>query len=210
MQKIIIVALFLATVSVNAQKLELGLSLGPGKTYICEDLDKSIEVDYYLPVSLASELKFTQIDSKWGVKLRLHYIESAVDGINLPPAAAETFEGYVSTWSAFLMFEKDIVKDASSFGYNFGLGITRETVQIDTSDPWNYNKSEFPSITLGGHYTFKINESFDFQILPILIIQDPYRLIDYLTGTADPKIGGEDLSILLNFGIKYNFFKKVQ
>jgi hypothetical protein len=133
-----------------------------------------------------------------------------VYGTNWDPNMAETIEGYVSTWSAFLLFENDIKKAGSVFGFNFGLGFTNETLQIDTSDPWNYYRNNFPTLALGGHYTFKMNERFDFQILPIILVQDPYRLIDYLTGTIDPTVAREDLSILVNFGIRYNLLKKVQ
>jgi hypothetical protein len=210
MRKFILSFLVLTTIATNAQKLEFGLSVGTGKTYIIEDLDKSIEVEYYLPVSFASDLKFTPFNSKWGIKLRLNYIESAVEGINLPPNMAEPFDGYVSTWTTFLLLENEILKDYSSYGFNFGLGFTDEILEIDVKDPWNYYRNKFPTLALGGHYTFKLNDNFDIQILPIFLVQDPYRLIDYLGGIVDPTIAREDLSILINFGIRYNILKKFQ
>jgi hypothetical protein len=210
MRKSIFGLLLLLTIAANSQKLEFGLSVGTGKTYIFEDLDKNIQVDYYLPVSLASDLKFTPLNSRWGIKLRLNYIESAVDGINLPPNMAEPFEGYVSTWTTFLLLENEIIKDNSSYGFNFGLGYTDETLEIDVNDPWNYYKNNYPTVAFGGHYTYKMNDNFDFQLFPVILVQDPYRLIDYLTGIVDPTIAREDLSILLNFGIRYNFLRKAQ
>lgn len=210
MRKSIFGLLVLTTIAANAQTLEFGLSIGSGKTYIFEDTDKSIEVDYYLPLSLVSDLKFTPGNSDWGIKLRLHYLESAVEGINLPPNPAESFEGYVSTLTTFLLLENEIIKGNSSYGFNFGLGFTDETLEIDVNDPWNYYKNKFPTLALGGHFTFKMNDNFDFQLLPIILVQDPYRMIDYLTGTVDPTIAREDLSILINFGIRYNLLKKVQ
>ena len=210
MRKFIFVFFILTSYSVKAQKLEFSLSGGTGKTYIIESLDKSVDVNYGLPLSMTTELKFTPQNSKWGLKIRLHDIQSAMFGQNWMPNMAGGINGYISSRSTFLLLENTINKNKSTFGFNFGLGYTNETRLDNKDSPWDKVSNKYPTLTFGANFSFKINNELDFQILPIVLVQDPFRSISYLTGKLEPTLAGEDLSILINFGIRYNILRNLQ
>ena len=59
MKKSILVFLLLSTTFSFGQKLDFGLSVGTGKSYLFESIDKTVNVNYRIPISLMTEIKFT-------------------------------------------------------------------------------------------------------------------------------------------------------
>ena len=195
------VLLLTATFS-NAQKLDFSFSSGTGKAYIFESIDKSINVNYSMPLSLLTEIKYTPKDKKWGLKLRIHNVQSTIVGENW--INKTLLDGYINSTTTSLLLEKEIQKKKFSFGYNFGLGLTREDLQPLQFFSSNDRTANYSSFTFGGHLSYKINQNFDFQILPIFVWQDPFKTIGVLAGKRRANLAMEDLSMFLNFGLKYN------
>jgi len=201
MKNLSLLFLLLTATFSKAQKLDFSISSGTGKTYIFESLDKNVNVNYSMPLSLLTEVKYTPKDKKWGLKLRIHNVQSTVVGenwINKTP-----LDGYINSTTTSLLLEKEIQRKKLSFGYNFGFGLTREHLQPLQFFNSNDRTTNYTSFTLGGHLSYKINQNFDFQILPIIVWQDPFKTIGVLTGKRRANLAMEDLSMFLNFGLKY-------
>jgi len=80
MKNLSLLFLLLTATFSKAQKLDFSISSGTGKTYIFESLDKNVNVNYSMPLSLLTEVKYTPKDKKWGLKLRIHNVQSTVVG----------------------------------------------------------------------------------------------------------------------------------
>ena len=205
MKKILLGFLLCSTTFVFAQKFDLGLSIGTGKSYLFESIDKSVDVKYGLPTSLLTELKFTPKDKNWGVKLRLHSIESTVIGQNWLDKTP--LNGYINSFTTSILLENEIAKKKYSYGFNFGFGLTKETIQPQQYAPTNKTTNNYNTISVGGHITYKLNKELDFQILPTLFWQDPFKSIGVLTGSRKANLAGEDFTMLVNFGLRYRLTK---
>lgn len=205
MKKLLLCVLICSTTLVFGQKFDFGLSIGTGKSYLFESIDKSVNVRYSLPMSLITELKFTPKDKNWGIMLRLNSIESTVTGqnwVNNTP-----LNGYINSFTTSLLLEKEIAKKKHSYGVNFGFGLTKETLQPQQYDPGTKTTQVYPSISVGGNIAFILNKDLDFQILPVLFWQDPFKSIGVLTRSRTANLAGEDLTLLLNFGLRYRITK---
>lgn len=205
MKKIsLIIFLFFLSISINAQQLDFSISAGTGKNYFFESIDKSVDVNYGLPLSLMTELKFTPQGKKWGIKLRVHNVQSTVTGQNWSKNLS--LNGYINILTTSLLLENEIVKKAHSYGFNFGFGLTKETLQPQQYS--NYTETvNYPSLSLGGHLTYKLNNELSFQILPTLLWQDPFKSIGAITGKRKANFADEDLTMLINFGVRYRLSK---
>ncbi len=208
----------------KAQKLDFAFSAGTGKAYIFESIDKSVNVSYGMPLSFLAETKFTPKNASWGVKLRFQSIETTIKGENwesrnsfttLPINAviASPLNGYVNSQTTSLLLEKEINKLAGTFGekfscgLNFGLGLTTETMQKQQTNSAEKTTKNYLSTTFGAHFTYKLNDNFDLQLLPTMLWQDPFKTISFLTGKTRPNLAGEDLSMMVNVGVRYKIFK---
>ena len=205
MKKTIVTLLTFWTISALGQKFDFALSAGTGKTYIFESLDKSVNVNYSLPMSLMTEVKFTPKEKSWGLKLRLHHLESGITGVNWE--SSTPLNGYINTLTTSLLLENEVIKSKFSYGFNFGLGITKETVQPQQYSSFNKSTASYASVYFGGYLSWKLSKDFDFQIQPILLWQDPFKTIGVVTGKRNANFAGEDLSAVINFGIRYRMFK---
>ena len=208
---------FCVDFTANAQKLDLAFSAGTGKAYIFESIDRNVNVNYGAPLSFLAETKFTPKNSSWGVKLRFQSVETTIKGENWENKERgflipETLNGYVSSKTTSLLIEKEINKFATTFGdkfscgLNFGLGLTAETLQPQQYSTEKTNQN-YLSATFGGHITYKLSDNFDLQILPTMLWQDPFKTISFLAGNTRPKLAGEDLTMMLNVGVRYKIFK---
>ncbi|MDI9311214.1 MAG: hypothetical protein QM535_13445 [Limnohabitans sp.] len=205
MRKSILTFLLFATTFSFGQKLDFGLSVGTGKSYLFESINKTVNVNYGAPISLITEIKFTPKDKNWGIKLRVHNIESTLKGenwVNKTP-----LNGYINSITTSLILENEIAKKHFSFGFNFGLGLTKETIQQQQYYSFDKSVQNYTSLSVGAHLTHKISKDFDFQILPTLLWQDPFKTIGYLTGKRNANFAGEDLTMTLNFGLRYRLTK---
>jgi hypothetical protein len=85
------------------------------------------------------------------------------------------------------------------------LGITKETIQSQQYS-FNKNTSSYTSFYLGGHFSYTLSKNFDLQIQPIFLWQDPFKTIGVLAEKRTANFAGEDLSALVNFGIRYRLY----
>jgi hypothetical protein len=205
MKKIILTFLTCWTLTAFGQKLDFSLSAGTGKTYIFESIDKGVNVNYSLPLSLMTEMKFTPKDKTWGVKLRMHHIQSSVTGENWEDKTP--LNGYVNALTTSLLLENEITRKKYSSGFNFGLGITKEIIQPLQYNSYDKSSTSYATITIGGHFSYKMSQDFDFQIQPAILWQDPFKTIGVVTGNRFANFAGEDLSAVVNFGIRYRFMR---
>ncbi len=205
MKKLLLSVLICSTTLAFGQKFDFGFSIGTGKSYLFESVDKSVNVKYSLPVSLMTEIKYTPNDHNWGLKLRLSSIESTVTGQNW--VNNTSLNGYISSLTTSLLLENEIAKEKYSYGFNFGFGLTKETLQPQQYDPTTKMNTDYTSISVGGNVSFKLSKDFDFQILPVLFWQDPFKSIGVLTRSRTSNLAGEDLTLLLNFGLRYRLTK---
>lgn len=205
MKQFFVAFLLCMTVSVMGQKIDFGLSVGTGKSYLFESIDKSVKVNYGLPMSIMTEAKFTPKGKKWGIKLRLHSVESNLNGenwVNKTP-----LYGYINSLTTSLLLENEIQKNKYSFGCNLGFGLTKETIQPQQYNSTNKTETNYSSFSLGGHITYKLNNDLDFQILPTFLWQDPFKCIGVLTGSRRANFAEEDLTLLVNFGLRYRLLR---
>jgi hypothetical protein len=87
------------------------------------------------------------------------------------------------------------------------LGLTKETIQQQQFYSFDKSVQNYTSLSVGGHFTHKISKDFDFQILPTLLWQDPFKSIGVITGTRKANFAGEDLTMTINFGLRYRLTK---
>lgn len=205
MKKIILTFLACSTLTAFGQKLDFSLSAGTGKTYIFESIDNSVNVNYSLPMSLVTELKFTPHNKSWGLKFRLQQLQSGLTGENWVDKTP--LNGYINSLTTSLLLENEVMKNKTSYGFSFGLGMTRETIQPQQYIYFDRSSTNYASISFGGHLSYKLNKDFDFQIQPIFLWQDPFKTISVLTGSRKANFAGEDLSAVINFGIRYRFLR---
>ncbi len=152
------------SLTVFAQQLDLSLSTGTGKSYIFESTDRTVNVKYSMPLSLMTELKFTPKGHTWGIKLRLHHLESSVKGENWMDGTA--LSGYIRSQTSSLLLENEVTKRKSSYGFNFGIGFTQETILPQQFIPYIKNSKQYASITVGGHLSYRLRKELDFQMQP--------------------------------------------
>jgi hypothetical protein len=200
MKKTILILLTCWSFAAFGQKLDVSISAGTGKVYIYESNDKSVNVNYSAPLCLMTEVKFTPNGKVWGIKLRLHNIESSVTGENWENETP--LNGYVRSLSTSILLENEIVKNKFSYGFNFGMGLTKETIQPQQYES-NKSVSNYANLYLGGQLSYRLSGDFDLQIQPIFLWQDPFKTIGVLNGNRKANFAGEDLSTLINFGIRY-------
>jgi len=191
MKSFFILIILCISVSVIGQRIDFGLSLGTGKSYLFESINKSVNVNYSLPMSIITEAKLTPKGKSWGIKLRLHNVESTVKGENLVDKSF--LNGYVNSVTTSLLLENEIAKNKYNYGFNFGFGLTKETIQPQQFSTIKTDRN-FTSFTFGGHVSYKLNKDLDFQILPTLLWQDPFKTIGVLTSSRKANFAGEDLS----------------
>jgi hypothetical protein len=199
MNRLLLVVLVCFCLSANSQRLTFGLSAGTGKSYIIETLD-NVDVHYGLPLSLSVEAKYKPLGKKWGVKLRVHSIESTLTGKSWVDNSI--LDGYISSLTTSILLENEIQKSKYSYGFNLGFGISKETIQQNQFASLK-NINVYNSISLSTHFNFKISSDIDFQILPTILWQDPFKSIGVITKTRKANLAQEDISMTINFGIRY-------
>ena len=205
MRKSFLACLLFSTTFSFGQRVDFGVSVGSGKSYFFESIDKNVNVNYGVPMSLITEVKYTPKDKNWGLKLRVHNVESTVKGENWETRTP--LNGYINSITTSLILENEIPKKNFSYGFNFGFGLTKETIQQQQYLSIYNAAQNYTSFSVGAHYTHKINKNFDFQILPNFLWQDPFKTIGVVTGTRKANFAGEDLTLTINFGLRYRLTK---
>ena len=85
--------------------------------------------------------------------------------------------------------------------------LTKETIQQQQYLSFYNATRNYNSFSVGAHYTHKINKNFDFQILPTFLWQDPFKTIGVITRARQANFAGEDLTMAINFGLRYRLTK---
>src|SRR5256885_15077938 len=105
MKKYLMILICTLPAAVYAQKLDFSLNFGSGKSYLFESLDRSVNVTYGIPLSLATECKFTPKNKSWGIKVRIHEIQSTISGVNWMENSP--LNGYIHSLTTSLLLEKE-------------------------------------------------------------------------------------------------------
>jgi hypothetical protein len=171
---------------------------------VVEGSDHSVDVRYGAPLSLLSEIKYTSAGKSWGIKGRVQWLQSTLKGMHW--VYKTPLNGYYSSITTSILLEKEWAKKNFSYGANFGTGLTSETVQQQQYDAENAKRTIYPSISLGGHIAWSLSKDFDLQVQPVFLFQDPFKGMGVLWGKQNANLAGEDISLLLNIGLRYRIF----
>jgi hypothetical protein len=204
--------IFFTKNTIYAQKLDFGLNAGIGKLYIHEQA--TTQVSYGLPTSLVMELKYTPNQKSWGIKLRASSLQASIKGMNwdyktkisnAPSNSIYDIDGAINTFSTNILLEKEYNICAKlKAGFNFGFGITKETLENPTNFQQTYTRTlQDSNIMFGGVLEYKISSDFGFQFQPTIFIQDTGKCFGVVTRTIRPQLAGEDVSFFANIGVVY-------
>ena len=201
MRKITIIILFflVATLDGKSQNLEVGFGLGTGSAYMFENADNNIDIDYSLPFSSYLDLKYSKPDSYFGLKLKLQYLNSAIEGRNWK-SSNEPIDGDVTSLTSMILLEHLKENSKWNFGYNFGFGYTHQEFRQDLINLSPVVDRNFMSVSFSGIISSKLNNKLALQLEPTLLWTD---LVGSFRESDKWQIGGEDVSILMQIGIKY-------
>jgi hypothetical protein len=203
MKKFILVFFIICTLKLNAQKLDFGFSGGTGLLYIIENNDSNINISYKSPLILSGQIKYTPINSFFGLKLKFQNLVGKVNGddwqqINVQTPIINKFNGYVE--NSTLLFELEHLKDLSkySFGYSFGIGTTKEKIYF-TNKKTNYIESNFMVLNFSGSYIYNITSRFGLRFEPSILWNDPINSLN----SYRYNMAGEDINLLFQIGFNY-------
>ena len=201
MKNITLIALILlfASLEGKSQNLEVGFGLGSGSAYIFENADSNIDIDYSAPFSSYLDLKYSNTESYFGLKLKFQYLNSGIKGRNWK-SSNERIDGDVTSLTSMILLEHLKEKNKWNFGYNFGFGYTHQEFRQDLINLSPVVDRNFMSINFSGIISSELYENLALQLEPTLFWTDP---VASLRESDKWQIAGEDLSILMQIGIKY-------
>ena len=194
--------LFLTLVSFTkgkSQSLEVGFGIGSGSAYLIENADSGIDIDYSTPFSSYVDLKYSKLESYFGAKVRLQYLNSGIKGTNWKNNR-DKINGEVTSLTTLLLLEHLNSDKNWNLGYDFGFGYTNQTLRPDLINASNEVDANYMSLHFGGIVNKKIDGSFSFQIKPSVLWTDP---VNSFRNNDKWQIAGEDVSLLLQFGVVY-------
>ena len=190
----------------QAQQLDISLGAGTGKSYIVESVSKNTNARYGIPGSFFTKIKFSpRKSSKWGAVLMLQQVTSTVSGSDV--ITGIPLNGYINTFktSVLLEHENSNIK-GMTYGYNFGIGLTNESIRSQRMNPTSNIQNTYPSLSASLFYAYRLTSDFDFVISPMFLWHDPIKSLNYLFGSGG-NLANEDISIFLNLGIRYHLFR---
>ena len=164
-----------------------------------ENADNNIDIDYSLPISSYLDLKYSKPDSYFGLKLKLQYLNSAIEGRNWK-SSNEPIDGDVTSLTSMILLEHLKENSKWNFGYNFGFGYTHQEFRQDLINLSPVVDRNFMSVSSSGIISSKLNNNLALQLEPTLLWTD---LVGSFRESDKWQIGGEDVSILMQIGIKY-------
>lgn len=183
----------------NAQHLEIGFGLGTGATYLIENGDESVDINYAAPFSSYIDLKYSKEDRYFGVKVRFQYTNTGIEGEDWKISNGE-IDGEVAALTTMFLLEHVSTKRSWNFGYNFGVGYTRERIRQRLKDSPFSVESKYLSFNASGIVSKKIGKNLIFRIEQVFLWTDP---INSLRGKTYWQIAGEDISAFIQLGITY-------
>lgn len=205
MRKIIAFLILSFYFNARAQEIEVGFSIGSGATYLVENLDDDLYVDYSPPVVLSAEFKYTPENSFFGIKLKYQNVNGSVEGydwqiVNNQFPLFIKFSGYVETRTIMFLLEhiNDDGESKFKIGYNFGIGLTDETFAFDNIGS-NKSTDEFTMINIGGILKYPISSDISLNLSPSFQWNDPLNSLH----SERFRMAGEDINLLVEFGLTY-------
>ena len=109
----------------------------------------------------------------------------------------------MSSLTTMLMLEHLKEDSTWNIGYQFGVGYTRQSFRQDLTDLSPVIESWYMSLAFSGLLSRKINDKFAVQLEPGLLWTDP---VGSLRSSEQWQIAGEDLSVLVQLGVRYTLF----
>lgn len=203
MKKFILAIIIIYSIKSNAQKLDFGFSSGTGQLYIIENYDSNINITYKSPLVLSAQIKFTPINSYFGLKIKFQNLAGKVNGddwqqINVQSPVINNFKGYIE--NSTLLFELEHLKELSkySFGYSFGIGTNKEKIFFNDKKT-DYVESDFMVINFSGTYIYNITSKFGIRFEPSILWNDPINSLN----SDKYNMAGEDINFLFQVGFNY-------
>ena len=194
--KLTIFSLFISIFSFP-QTFEFGAGLGTGSTYIVENSDKTVNVNYKTPTSIYTDLKYTPINSNFGILLRYQYTNTSVSGQKWFQFN-QNFDANVNDNSLFLLLEYLKRSDRKlNFGGNIGIGYTKQIIDFNSEN--ETTESSFPSINLSGIIGYNLNSKLSLKLQPSFQFFDPINAMK----TEHYNFAKEDIHFLTLLGISY-------
>ena len=194
--KIIIFYLLISSLSFS-QSLEVGAGVGTGSTYIVENSDKSVNINYKTPSSIYTDLKYIPSHSNIGVMLRYQYTNTSVNGQKWFEVN-QNFNAIVGDNSLFLLIEYIKTNEQKvSFGGNAGLGYTKQTINFTDE---NYSiENSFPSVNISGIVNYRFSNKFSIKLQPT------FQFFDPISGMKIKQynFAKEDIHFLALLGVSY-------
>ncbi|MBX9733575.1 MAG: hypothetical protein K2X37_05910 [Chitinophagaceae bacterium] len=176
--KLLTIFIFIIKISFS-QELSVAFFAGTGKSYIIEGVSRRTNARYGVPVSLTGLVAFTPKESNWSVSLSTQQISTSVSGSDI--ITNQILNGDVYSTSIFLLlqYEKKI-SDKNSFGYNFGIGVTKETIRPQRTIASADIQNSYSSIATSCFWAHKLSSQFDIITSPSLLNHDPAKSLNYL------------------------------
>ncbi|WP_019037785.1 hypothetical protein [Psychroflexus tropicus] len=204
MKKVVLSTLLLILLSqeCKSQHFDVGFGVGSGAAYLVEANDNAVDISYALPFSSYLDLKFTPAESYFGLKLRFQYLNAGIEGENWKNFN-QPIDGDVSSLTTLLMLEHLKDNQTWNLGYNFGVGYTYQSFRPDLTNLTPALESRFMSFLFSGLLSRTINDQLAIQLEPGLLWTDP---VGSFRSSEKWQIAGEDLSVLLQAGVRYKLF----
>lgn len=193
-------AFLLLTVNALAysQSLEFGFNVGTGSTYLVENSDKTVNINYKTPTTISTDLTFTLENSNFGVVVRYQFTGTSVDGNKWFDLSESYFKARVND-NTFLLLLEYLKRNEKklNFGANFGMGYTKQIINFENEDLSTNNS--FPSIQIGGLINYKLNNKLSLKLQP------SFQFFDPINGLSNNKLNlaKEDIHFLMQLGISY-------
>lgn len=193
---ITIFGLLVFTSHLKAQSLSAGFEFGTGSSYMGENFESGNQIDYNASITTGLNLKYTPTDAYFGLRFNVLYVSTRFTGNG---TRNYTYSGEVSTLTTSILLEHLNQTKKLNFGYNCGMGITKE--DYSTQQLWNGRSDtrNFMSISIGGILSYSLSENSSLNLTPSLLWTDPVN-----TFRPDHWYrGGEDISALIQLGYTY-------
>lgn len=194
--KLTLFSLFLSLFSFS-QTFEFGAGIGTGSTYIVENSDQSVIVNYKTPTSIYTDLKYTPGNSNFGVLVKYQYTSTSVGGQKWFELNQD-FNASINDNTLFLLLEYLKKSDRKlHFGGNFGIGFTKQIIDLHSEN--EVIENSFPSVNLSGLISYSLNSKLSLKLQPSFQVSDPINAMK-----ADRyHFAKEDIHFLTSLGISY-------
>jgi len=183
----------------QSQNFNLGFGFGTGATYIVEKIDRSIDINYSLPLLTYVSLLHSPSSSYYDFALRFQYLNTAIGGHNW--ISGRKIDGQVSSLTSIISLEHLKDDKKINLGYSFGLGYTVENYIENLDYGRQAEIRKFLSLYISALAQAKISQKIFIHLEPTFFWTDP---INSLRSSSNWYIAGEDLNCLLQIGINFN------